>query len=139
MEHINLSKSWKRGFDAASAASMHSNGPTVGMRLGAALYAGSNLLSVGFNIWDKTTPHSSFSKYNGNVHAEVMALIKRWHYDKSNNLILYVCRTTTNSIQTIFKYGCSRPCSSCLMIAREYGIKRIRFIDENGKPKEVKF
>ena len=77
----NLPKSWKRGFDAARAASVHSNGPMPGQKLGAALYAGSTLLSTGFNQWNKTHPNSKFKNYHGNTHAEVMSIIRRWHYN----------------------------------------------------------
>jgi len=123
-----LSKSWKRGFSVARAASLHSTGTTVGQKLGAALYSGSNLLSIGFNDWNKISKYAQHNTYYGNVHAEVSALIKRWHYEKSNNLILYVSRTITNSEKTIFDYGCSRPCIKCMRLIKEYGVRRVRFL-----------
>ena len=134
----NLSKSWMRGFDAAQAASRLSNGPTSGTRMGAALYAGSNLLSVGFNDWTKTTTLCQHNTHNGNTHAEIMALLKRRHYDKSRNMILYVSRTITNSAQTEVWNGCSRPCAKCLEFSKNNKIKRIRFFDENGDAAEIK-
>ena len=133
-----LSGSLKRGMDAASAAALSSNGPQKGFRLGAALYAGSNLLAAGHNFWGKTTPISSFDSYNGNVHAEISTLVKRRYYDKSNNLILYVSRTTTNSRQTVEQYGCSRPCNRCMSAIKVAGVRRVRFFDENGEPAEIK-
>lgn len=138
MDKNKLSKSWQRGFDAASAASLHSTGPAIGQKLGAALYAGSKLLAVGFNDWFRTSKHSQYNTYNGNVHAEVMCLIRRWHYEKSRNLILYVSRTITNPQQTIVKYGCSRPCAKCMNLVREYGVRRVRFFNESGIPTEIK-
>jgi deoxycytidylate deaminase len=138
-DKIKLSKAWQRGFDAARAASVHSTGSAIGQKLGAALYAGSNLLSIGFNDWNRTSKHAQFDNYNGNVHAEVMCLVRRWHYEKSNNLILYVSRTTTNPERTVSKDGCSRPCSKCMNLVREYGIRRVRFFDESGLPTEIKF
>jgi len=133
-----MGKSWRRGFQAARAASLLSNGPTLGAKLGAALYAGSNLLSVGYNDWFKTTPHTRNATYNGNTHAEAMALIKRWHYDHSGNLILYVWRSTTDPQQTQTGNGCSRPCASCMNLIRLAGVRRIRFFDEQGVPNEIK-
>ena len=138
MDKNKLSKSWQRGFDAASAASLHSTGLAVGQKMGAALYAGSILLSIGFNDWNKTTPHSKHETHNGNTHAEVMAVVKRWHYEKSRNLILYVSRTITNPEQTIVKYGCSRPCEKCMNLAKDYGVRRVRFFNEFGMPNEIK-
>ena len=139
MNDVKLSASWNRGFQSARAASIHSTGIAIGQKLGASLYAGSNLLSVGFNDFGKTHRHSVCATYNGNVHAEVMCLIRRWHYEKSKNLILYVSRTITNPEQTIFQYGCSRPCPNCMTVIREYGVRRVRFFDEAGKPTEIKF
>jgi deoxycytidylate deaminase len=135
----NITGRWKIGFDVAYTASLHSTGSTNGQKLGAALFAGSNLLSIGFNDWNKTTPHSAHSTHNGNTHAEVMAIVKRWHYEKSKNLILYVCRTITNSEKTIVNYGCSRPCDKCMNLIKEYGIQRVRFFDKVGIPVEIKF
>jgi deoxycytidylate deaminase len=134
----SLSGSWQRGFDAAKAASLLSNGPQVGYQLGAALYAGSNLLSVGHNIWGKTTPRSSSSTYNGNVHAEMMALVRRFHYDRPNNLILYISRTNMNSRKTAERPGCSRPCKHCMDLIKLSGVRRVRFYNEFGHPVEIK-
>ena len=138
MNNIKLSKSWERGFSVARAASLYSNGETIGQKLGAALYAGSNLLSIGWNDWNRTSKHAKFKTYNGNVHAEVMTMIRRWHYEKSKNLILYVSRTITNPEKTIVNYGCSRPCENCLALAKNYGVRRIRFFNEDGVPSEIK-
>jgi deoxycytidylate deaminase len=140
---MHLSGAWERGFRSAEAASLLSNGPQQGYRLGAALYAGSNLLSIGCNLWDKTTPHSHHSRYepdpyNGNVHAEAMCLVRRLHYDNSRNLILYVSRTTTNSFRTETQAGCSRPCAKCMSLIEISGVRRVRFYNENGEPAEIK-
>ena len=133
-----MGNAWNRGFAAARAASEYSNGPQVGFRLGAALYAGSNLLSIGFNVWEKTTPHNSNTKYNGNIHAESAAMIKRRHYDNSSNLTLYVWRSVTNSSKTKYEAGCSRPCPNCMKLIKFAGVRRVRFYDETGNPAEIK-
>ena len=130
----SLSGSWERGFAAARAASEYSNGPQKGYKLGSALYAGSILLSVGFNDWTKTSRHASHDTWIGNIHAEIMALIKRRHYDNPKNLILYVSRTTTTSALN----GCSRPCGNCLAAMDAAGVRRVRFYDEDGNPAEIK-
>lgn len=138
MNNENMSRSWQRGFEAARAASVHSSGPNVGQKLGAALYAGSILLSVGFNDWTKTHPNEVHDTHVGNTHAEVMAVVKRWHYEKSKNLTLYVSRTITNPEQTVVQWGCSRPCAKCMKLIKEYGVRRVRFFDEFGLPCEMK-
>lgn len=138
IENTKMIGSWQRGFDAAIAASLHSTGPTIGMKLGAALYAGSKLLSIGFNDFTRTHTNYQFETYNGNIHAEAMTLIRRWHYEKPKNLILYIARITTNPEQTIVQCGCSRPCNICMKLIRNYGVRRIRFYDEFGIPCEEK-
>jgi len=138
MTEIKLGNSLKRGFEVARAASLHSTGIAIGQKLGAALFAGSNLLSIGFNDFSKTHRHSVCEAYNGNLHAEIKCLVKRWHYEKSKNLILYVSRTITNPEQTILEYGCSRPCGNCMRVIVEFGVRRVRFFNENGIPEEIK-
>jgi len=133
-----MSKRWSRGFEVARAASFHSNGITNGQKMGAALYAGSTLLSLGFNDYDRTSKHSQHSTYVGNLHAEIACLTRRWHYDKSNNLILYIARTVTDTKKTVLQYGVSRPCQSCMKAIQAFGVRRVRFFDENGIPTEVK-
>lgn len=133
-----LSKSWERGFEAARAASLHSNGPQCGYRLGAALYAGSILLAFGFNDWHKTNPNADNILYNSNTHAEAMCLVRRCHYDNPKNLILYISRSTTNSRQTKKENACSRPCKNCMGLIKTAGVRRIRFYDEDGIAVEVK-
>ncbi len=134
----NLSKAWRRGFEVARAASLHSNSTQIGYRLGAALYAGSTLLSVGYNEYGKTTTRSRHKTYDGNVHAEAMSLVRRWHYEKSNNLILYVSRTKTNSERTEYANACSRPCAHCMELIKLSQVRRVRFYDEHGMPAEIK-
>jgi tRNA(Arg) A34 adenosine deaminase TadA len=133
-----ISGSWKRGFAVAEASSRLSNGPQRGYMLGAALYAGSNLLSVGCNNWYKSNPLSKVGNWQGNTHAEMVAILRRRHFDHNRNLTLYVSRTTTNSRQTKDKPGCSRPCKLCMGLIKISGIKRVRFYDEDGNPAEIK-
>lgn len=132
-----LSKSWQRGFDEAQQASLKSNGHTYGSKMGASLFAGSSLLAIGWNIWGKTTRHSQHKHFNGNVHAEMKAIIKRQYYS-NHNLVLYVVRNITNSKKTIVEYGCSKPCKKCMKLIKIFGIKKVRFFDEYGIAREIK-
>jgi len=116
---------------------MLSNGPQQSMMLGAALFSGPRLLSVGCNIWGKTTPRNMHREYNGNVHAEVACLVRRQHYANAN-LTLYVARLTTNVHRNTYARGCSRPCDLCMDFIRSVGVKKVRFYDDRGLPTEIR-
>ena len=128
---MSMIGSWKRGFDAARAARLYSNGERPGRKLGAALFSGSNLISIGFNIFGKTHPKLKYANYEKNVHAEHAAVIKRQHYDDSN-LIIYVYREDGTG-----KPVCSRPCISCQAILTLANVRRVRYIDETGQFAEM--
>lgn len=122
-----ISKQWKRGFEIAKAASIHSNGDKASKKIGAALFSKGNLLSIGFNQWGVTHPDSANGKnYVRNLHAEHKAILKRRHYD-DNNLVLYTYRETCDGSP-----ACSKPCNNCMNIIAEAGIKKVRYIDNNG-------
>lgn len=127
-----ISSSWARGFEAAKAASKYAIAPRIGLKVGAALYAKSTLLSIGFNSYDVTHPNSHRNRvYTCNIHAEHRAIIKRQHY-VNGNLIIYVWRERFDGTP-----GNCKPCLTCQLILKEAGVKRARFIDEFGKPKEM--
>lgn len=130
---------WTRGFEVAREVSYLSQAPTYGKRMGAALYSGPRLLSVGCNLWKKSTPLSAHTTHYGNVHAEMNALGRRKYYDRNNNLILYVARVTTDEFHSYEKMSCSRPCNVCMRIIRDFGVKRVRFYNENNQPEEIRF
>lgn len=125
-------KRWLRGFQIAKAASVHSNGVSVSKRLGAALFSGSTLVAVGFNVWNQTHPDSRTHRFDRNLHAEHKAILKRQHYENAA-MIMYVYRETTDG-----KPACSRPCSNCMVLLKEAGVARVRFIEWNGKYTEIK-
>lgn len=137
VEH--LPKSWKRGFEAAAAASEYSNGAGTGERMGSALYSGSSQVSVGFNIYNKTHPASGvFGGFNLGIHAEHAALIKRRHYS-NNNLIMYVYRQHIASDPNKHgKNGCSKPCANCMKLLAFAGVRWVRYINEFGKAEEMR-
>jgi deoxycytidylate deaminase len=60
---------WRRGFETAKAASLLAIAPKVRLRVGAALFSGTRLLSIGFNSYGVTHPASCTSKnFSRNVH-----------------------------------------------------------------------
>lgn len=133
----NLSSSWISGFDVARATSLLSNAPTEAKRMGAALYSGSTLLSVGYNVYDKTHPRyvdidDVGEEFCRNTHAELMALTRRKHR-ADKRLILYIYRETKDG-----NPAHSKPCSVCMKIIKEYGVKRIRYVGKNGEFLEKK-
>jgi deoxycytidylate deaminase len=122
-----------RGFSVALAASLLSNAPRSGLRLGAALYHGSRLLSIGANRWQSHPDSENNSEFCRNVHAEHCCLIRRQHYSAPNRMTLFVARQRDDG-----SYGCSKPCNNCTRLAQLAGVARIWYFDDNGKHKEMK-
>lgn len=115
-----------RGFDTAFAAAELSDAPRQGLKMGAALYSGSRLLSVGANRWH-SHPASDNADFCRSLHAEHVALLRRQHFDKpSGRLTLYVARSLADG-----SIGNSRPCDNCMWLCREAGIDRVRFYEYN--------
>jgi deoxycytidylate deaminase len=121
-----------RGFDVALAAALLSNAPRPGLRMGASLFAGSRLLSVGANKWATTHPDSDNRVFCRTIHAEHVSLIARRHFDTRGGLTLYVARRRADG-----SLGCSRPCPNCLELARLAGVTRVRYFDHSGKQEEL--
>jgi len=125
---------WVRGFETAQAASYHAEVTYEPWKMGAAMFSGNNLLSVGFNLMRKSHPQSQHIKgYNTCVHAEQMALIRRRHYDGNSNLIMYVWRTGGDG-----KAASSKPCPNCRNLMRLAGVRKVRYYSEDGEPEEMK-
>jgi deoxycytidylate deaminase len=133
----DLPASLTRGFEAALVASSHSDGLQRRLRMGAAIYAGSRLLSIGFNQYLKTKPGNKFFKIESNgvvkeflktIHAEQTALIKIRHRDYSNNkLSMFIYRSDSNG-----NPATSAPCPMCQETIRAYGISTVHFIAPGG-------
>jgi deoxycytidylate deaminase len=115
----------------ALAASDMSDAPRIGLCMGAALYSGPRLLSLGYNRWH-THPESDNSGYNVSLHAEHVALLRRRHYDRRGRLTMYVARQREDG-----SLGCSKPCANCVRLCKIAGVARIWFYDYNGKIEEM--
>ena len=120
-----------RGLSVALAASLLSDAPRTGLCMGAALFHGSRLLSIGANRWH-THPASNNEDFTRSLHAEHVALLRRWHYDAPSRMTLYVARKREDG--TI---GCSKPCGNCMALARLAGVRRVWFYNAEGIPEEV--
>ena len=121
-----------RGLSVALAASLLSNAPRVGLRLGAALYSGSRLLSIGANRWNTHPASDNNDVFCRSLHAEHCALVRRQHYDAPSRMTLYVARRREDGT-----LGCSKPCQNCMALARLAGVRRVWFYNTEGKPEEV--
>ena len=120
-----------RGFEVAFAASLLSDAPRAGLRMGAALFSGSRLLSVGANRWH-SHPASDNDGFCRSLHAEHCALVRRAHYDAPSRMTLYVARRRDDG-----STGCSRPCNNCAALARLAGVRRVWFYNAAGKQEEI--
>jgi deoxycytidylate deaminase len=120
-----------RGLDIALATAALSDAPRMGLKMGACLMAGSRLLSVGANRWT-THPASNNEDFTRSLHAEHVALLRRWHYDAPSRMTLYVARKREDGT-----LGCSKPCANCMALARLAGVRRVWFYDHEGQPEEV--
>lgn len=125
-------KQIERGLSVALAASLLSDAPRTGLRLGAALYSGSRLLSVGANRWSTHPDSDNNDVFCRSLHAEHCALVRRQHYDVPSRMTLYVARRREDG-----SLGCSKPCQNCMALARLAGVRRIWFYNTEGKPEEV--
>jgi len=122
----------ERGMSVALAASLLSDAPRCGLRLGASLFHGSRLLSIGANRWHTHPASHNTKEFNRTLHAEAVALLRRAHYDAPRRLTLYVARKHEDGT-----LGCSRPCANCMALARLAGVRRVFFYNHEGNPEEV--
>jgi deoxycytidylate deaminase len=128
-----VSRTLTRGFDTALAAASLSDAPRTAKKMGSSLFSGSRLLSVGANLYARSHPASDNGKdFVLSTHAEARALVRRKHYDGDRNLTLYVARALADG-----SFGCSKPCANCLELCRVAGVRRVRFHDHQGNPKEI--
>ena len=125
-----MNKHWTRGFDAAKSAKQHSTAPRLSRKMGAALFSGSTLVSIGFNKYCYSHPESN--SLSTATHAEHVAVLRRRYYS-NKNLTMYVYREDSKN-----RPSCSKPCKNCQDIMKEIGVKRVRYYGANNEPKELK-
>jgi len=133
----------RKGFEAAKVASLYSDGDSVRQRMGSAIFAGSRLLSIGFNQYYKSRPDNRFIKIVDNklveyykaTHAEQSALDKIKYspnYTKAK-LILYIYREGANGMPSA-----SAPCELCQSVIKRSDISIVRFFTMSGEYREWK-
>jgi deoxycytidylate deaminase len=124
----------QRGFDASFAAAELSDAPRAGLRMGASLWVGARLLSVGYNLYGRSHPASANTGgFLRSTHAEHMCLLRRRHYDRmSGKLTLYVARMRSDG-----SFGCSKPCANCIKLCKVAGVVKVWFLGYNGKAEEM--
>ena len=124
----------RRGFDTALAASEFSTAPRTARKMGAALFVGSRLLTIGANTYDRSHPDSENTReFVRSTHAEHITLIRRKHYDRvGGRLVLYVARKLADGTM-----AGSKPCENCIALARLAGVSKIYYYANNGEPKEL--
>ena len=133
----------RRGFEAAKVASLYSDGNSKRERMGAAIFAGSRLLSIGFNQYYKSRPDNKFIKLVDNkvveyykaTHAEQTALDKIKYSTNyiNSKLILYIYREGADGMPSA-----SAPCELCQSVIKRSGISIVRFFTTQGSYKEWK-
>ena len=126
---IELTNSMKRKFQIAKIASTYSNAKKS-RQVGAVLFSGSTLLSIGHNSYNTT--HTA-SAVHCNIHAEHRCIIRRRYYDTKGNLTMFIYRETADGSP-----ACSKPCNNCLKLLKEAGIEEIYFLDIKGHPQRYK-
>lgn len=92
--------------------------------VGAAILKGKCLISLGWNS-DKTHPNSK-TRYHGH-HAEFSCLVGTKKMDISGST-MFVVRVTRMG-----KLGISKPCPECQDVIRGSGIKKVYYLDPEGK------
>lgn len=118
--------------DVALAAAQLSTAPRTGLKVGAALYCGARLLSLGSNRW-QSHPESDNTGFNRSLHAEAVALIRRKHYDAPRGrLTLHVARQREDGTM-----GCSKPCDNCMRLCKLAGVARVWYYNTEGKPEDM--
>ncbi len=134
----------QRGFETARAASKYSDGFCTRDKMGASIFAGSRLLSIGFNQYSKSRPSNKFIHVVNNkiiefykaIHAEQAAIDKIKYSTNyiNSKLILYVYRETAEGLP-----AASAPCLLCQQTIKQTDlISIVRFFTPNGEYSEWK-
>jgi deoxycytidylate deaminase len=95
--------------------------------VGAVVHCKGRILSSGHNKANKTHPSAETNGRNVRIHAEHSALIGVQHYERGNLEVTVVrIRRMDGS------FAISKPCSNCMRLMEEAGIKKIHYTDNDG-------
>lgn len=129
----NAPKAIRRGMKVAYEMAMQSTSPCH--KVGAAVYKGSRLISSGVNS-RKTHPDSR--TISNGQHAEFASLVNlhkhregptsTWNGNTLHGTTVFVIRLTRG-----LRVGISRPCDACYALLCAMGVKKVVFIDREGK------
>lgn len=107
----------------AERAAMFSTHPVH--KMGAVIIRNGNLIGGG---WNKNHSHPRSRSYAHTIHAELAAIIMAGWWHGTLDADLYVVRITkAGSMAT------SKPCSDCMDLIRDAGIKSVTYISETGE------
>jgi len=114
-----------RIFDLARKVSMKSDHHTFS--LGAVLFRGKQVLSVGHNHLFKT--HPEYSKINSlkTLHAEASCVLACRHKHNLKGATIVVYRGDSNG-----EFALAKPCNDCMTLLKKYGITRIIYSTHLG-------
>lgn len=112
-----------------SLAKAEAEKSTYKYKLGALVLDGNRIVAKGYN---KLGVHPHLSRKYGywSKHAECDSILKA----AGRGDVLIVVRIRKGDGQI----SCSKPCSRCLMFAKDYGIKKIYYVDWAGEIRYIK-
>ena len=89
-----------------------------------------NIVARSFN---KVNHHPYLFRRYGfhSIHAEALAILKSVQYNPDTLVVVRVLRDGSLT--------CSYPCKKCQAMIRDFGIKKVIYIDWNGNTQELKF
>lgn len=117
-----VSQGLERGMRAAIKAALLSGAEHH--RVGAALFKGKALVSIGWN--SKKTHPASLTRYKAH-HAEFACLTGLYKTDLATTTI-FVARITKGG-----NIGMSKPCDACSSLLRASGIKKVFYTNNKGE------
>lgn len=123
---VIATRSVKRGFRYAHKAALASQAPHY--RVGAAIFSGPRLISVGWNS-EKTHPSSS-TRYKAH-HAEFAAIVGNYKRDMIGATI-FVVRITPSG-----KIGLAKPCPECQKFINAAGISKVFYTNFYGEMEKL--
>lgn len=127
MKLLDAPRAIRRGMKAAEKAAMLSTSPCH--RVGAALFRGNKLISIGFN---STKSHPRSSTLDGMHHAEFACLMGLWKYSIVGSVVFVLRLTRAN------RKGISKPCPECHKLLEMLGVKKVFYINKAGDVEGMK-